>query len=284
MTTRANALNELGIIEFLGGDQAKALQFIQEGIALQRNYGDDWSLANSLRALTDLYLSGEKYEQAYAHLSEMLTLLRRLGEPHSTADCLCMVGLCHYFAFGQYDKALQYLDEGLTVMRSLGDRWGVPNTLRLMSVVTLANHNPSHALELLEESIALFRETGERFGLAQALLDLGKTTFTLGDYAAAKRAAREALQLFDSTQTTMGMLYALGQIVKIRAQEGLIASAVELLMHIQSHPTTPQPMRDQLLNWRTGMALQLTPEQIATVQARVNAMSFAMVVAEILRA
>ena len=82
------SLNNLGISLLLQGRAAEARQQLEEAIALQRQIGDRWSLANALNNLGNVARQQQQLGQARKLYTESLLINKELGDKWSIAYLL----------------------------------------------------------------------------------------------------------------------------------------------------------------------------------------------------
>jgi len=81
----ANSLNNLGLVLRDQGDVTGARTFLEESLTINRELGDRWSIANSLSSLGDVTLSQKDYDAALAFLEESLSINQELSDRRAMA-------------------------------------------------------------------------------------------------------------------------------------------------------------------------------------------------------
>jgi predicted ATPase/class 3 adenylate cyclase len=153
---RARALFAGGTLALWQGDEAAAVPWLEQAIAMGREAGD--------------------------RLTEA-----RLG--------ILGLGLLATFQRDWKRAAARY-EEGLALMREVGDQWGVAVALNNLGDLAVRQGDVERAVAMFTEALALFRQLGERQGIALCLINLGWVARLRGEVAQAEGLQREGLALF----------------------------------------------------------------------------------------
>jgi tetratricopeptide (TPR) repeat protein len=271
----------LGIEDYTLGKYPQAHESTRESLALYRALDDQWGIALCLNILSQIYVEEGKIQEAYKVSSEGLAIWRAVGDSRGTAACLRELGESAY-KLGRHEEAQRLLEESLAINRVLNYRWGIAATLCILGESALVLEEIARAERLICESIALFREIGDRLNIALVLNYLGVVRHRQAMYPEAQACFQEAFQLSTEMQALSVALEALVGIAGVRAQEGSIEPALELLMHVVNHPAGNQRTKDRAEELRAGLEAQLPPQQIQAAHARAQAQTLEAVAAEIL--
>jgi predicted ATPase/transcriptional regulator with XRE-family HTH domain/Tfp pilus assembly protein PilF len=263
----------LGIVAYRMGDYAKAQWLLDKSLALARSLDHHWSIALSLCYQGLVAHARGDYQEARRLLCEALALNRAGGEARATALALSYLGVVE-LALGEPAQAQALLHESLAISSASGDRWGMATTLNHLGLVARAASDADQARSRFEESLALFRALGDYWGIGQALTNLGDETLADGDHTGARRHFLEAVRTAVAAQTTPVALDALAGLARALAAAGEAAGALELLAHVQQHPSSRQAARERARLLARELESVLPPEQGAAVQASALTLRF----------
>jgi tetratricopeptide (TPR) repeat protein len=123
MQLKADMLRGAGALAQAQGDFGRASELLGEGLALQRNMGNNLGIARSLNNLALVSMDQGHFTQAAELLEESLAL-RKLLEDHSgIAAALSNLGLVEMYR-SDFGRAVQLFEESLAIRRQSGDRVG----------------------------------------------------------------------------------------------------------------------------------------------------------------
>jgi tetratricopeptide (TPR) repeat protein len=191
---RAQALHGAGGLAQDNGDVARAVDLLQEALALRRRIGDkrgvaatSGNLSNAVRLLGDL-------DRARALHEECLALYQELGDPRGVSVALTALGALARDQ-GDFAQALTYYEEGLAFSRQAGDPGGT--IVALVNVGRTAHllGDVARAVELVTESLDLARRLGAKRFVATALGDLAVCAYARSDLPRARDFFAEALTI-----------------------------------------------------------------------------------------
>jgi predicted ATPase len=193
---RAKALHGAGILAHAQGDDACAMHYFTESLALFRTQGDNHGIAMSLAGLGWIAHARGDFEQAIALHEESLALHRLLEDQKGIAVALNCLG---EVARSQADdqRATTYYTESLALFRVLGDTRGTAVVLQNLAQMALQHADIELARARFTDSLVLFHELGSKKGIAECLIGLGQVAGAQGQLEQAVRlwGAMEAFYL-----------------------------------------------------------------------------------------
>jgi predicted ATPase/DNA-binding CsgD family transcriptional regulator len=193
---RAKALRGLGYILFFQRDYARAIDALEEAIALYKELGDPSGTAYALANLGYAVVHGAHRERVAAFVKDGETLMQE-GDLEVHPRAFLRIILAHAaMEEDDLDWAVAQLEEGLVLFRELGDLRNTSMSLFLLGMIELKRGDLDRGAPLLEEGALIARELRGRLGGAYYGLGLGKVAALRGRHVRAARlwGAAEALR------------------------------------------------------------------------------------------
>jgi predicted ATPase/DNA-binding SARP family transcriptional activator len=227
-TVRAKTLNGLGSILHFLRESARARACYEESLLLQRQLGNQRSVAASLINLGALSCDQGDYAGAQNFLTEGLALSRALGDQFMIGYALNHLGRAA-FDQGDFETARTHYAEGLPLLREAGNKPGVAWLLNNLGAIASSRGDHRAAHPYFEESLQMHREAGNKLGMALALDNLGMGALARGDLGAAQKFHHESLNLFRELGDKQGMVYGLEGFASFALAQTNVESAARLL-------------------------------------------------------
>jgi len=188
------ALWKMGGVEIESDNPQGSLDYLNRGLTLSVELGNDEKKALILQAIGVAYELMNKPEEALRSFQESLAIQRRLGQKRGVAASLNGMAQV-YSLLGKPDAALASFNETLKVEREMGAKKDAGNTL-----IDLANFyedrgQHDQALKMYKESLEIQRDAGDETYQALCLNNIGNCHFSKGDYEDALTYYQQALQL-----------------------------------------------------------------------------------------
>ena len=224
---RARVSHFLGALATAQGDYPAAEHFLEQGLSLYEELGDQWGIAASLNALAISARDRGDYSSAQSNFERSLACWRMLRDRLAIARCL------HNLANvvkvrGDYSRAGWALREATDIFEALGDRSGAAWSINQQGDIAREQGEIAAARELYQRALSAFRETGDRWGSARSLTDLGSIDCENGDPLAAHAEYCEALEIFESLGHRRGIARALEGCACLAVAQGHAARALKL--------------------------------------------------------
>ena len=182
-----------------------------------------------------------------------------------------------------YDEAREALEESILLNTSIGDRWNLGFAYRGLGLIAQAQGEHVPAQDLFRKSLDMFTEIGARQDSARVLVEMSHSVFAQGNDVEAERGWREALHVTMETQGDFVALEALVGIATLKAKQGNIEQALELLLIVLSHPASLPETKNRADRFRAELEAHIPPTQIEAIQARAREKSFEAVVEDLLK-
>jgi predicted ATPase/DNA-binding winged helix-turn-helix (wHTH) protein len=289
---RARVAHFLGALATAQGDYPAAEHFLQLGLSLYEELGDESGIAASLNALAVSARDRGDYSSAQSNFERSLACWRMLSDRLAIARCL------HNLANvvkvrGDYARARWALREATDIFEELGDRSGAAWSINQQGDIAREQGDAAAARGLYQRALSAFREAEDPWGSARSLTDLAYIDSEQGDHLAAHAACREALETFAELGQRRGMARALEASACLALAQGhaeralkLLAAAAHLRQLISAplHPAEQSKLDQRLLPawkslseaegkhaWAEGSAMSLEKAIQYSLQERESA-------------
>src|ERR1035437_1676184 len=128
LTTKANALNNMGFVYKEQGNITKALEWYHESLKIREDIGDKRGIANSLSNIGRIYHNRGDIPKALDCYNKSLKTQNEIGDKQGIAVSLTNIGFI-YFNQGDIQKALEWYHKSLKISEEIGDKEGVAISL-----------------------------------------------------------------------------------------------------------------------------------------------------------
>jgi predicted ATPase/class 3 adenylate cyclase len=178
-TVWAEALFAAGTLAAVQGDRGRAIQLLEESLALRRALKDTHNLTSTLNNLGFAAYENGDLARAISCLEESVAIDLKIGKPMERSAALANLGEIAYYQ-GDLERAVTRLEEALAVARQADDALGIANILCNLGRVAHRQGDLARATELLREGLKLRQQLSDRRGIAESLEYLASATATRG--------------------------------------------------------------------------------------------------------
>jgi tetratricopeptide (TPR) repeat protein len=277
----SNAIVFLGTVTSVMGDFEEGNRLLQQGLTMKQKLDDRWGSAFCFRQIAlSAYYRGD-YTNAQQALQRSLEISQKIGNTWSIAASLSQLGQVVYYQ-GNYGRAEEYLSDSLELSRGLEDRYSIATALDGLGQVKTAQGQYDEAQSSLQESIALFKEIGEHGSLAQTLTHMGFALLRAGDKVAARTYFWDALSIAREMQTLPVLLEALVGEAEIQVLEGVIESALEILMAVGQNSSSSLATKTRAEQLRSDLISRLPAQRVKAIKAKIHHKTIDTLVQDIL--
>jgi predicted ATPase len=224
---RARIAQFIGALATTQGDYPAARDFLERGLSLYEELGDESGIAASLNALGVTARDRGDYSTAQSCLERSLACWRLLSDRMAIARCLHNLANVVRLR-GDYSRARWALREAAEVFEELGDRTGAAWSINQQGDVARAMGDMTGACNLYQRALATFREAGDLWGAGRSLTDLAYIVCAQGDHSAGDAACREALRIFAGLGHRRGIARALESSACLAVAQGHAERALKL--------------------------------------------------------
>jgi len=139
-------LNNIGGIYMNQRNYSKALEYYIRSLELNRQTGDQGSVALALSKIGGLYREQEDYPNSLDYYSQSLAIYEHIDHQIGIAETYSNIGVL-YQNQREYSKALDYHKKSLTLFEQLGDKNGIALSVNNIGDVYLRQGDYGKALE-----------------------------------------------------------------------------------------------------------------------------------------
>ena len=133
-----------------------ARSLLEEALEIDREAGDSWEGAQSLRTLGDVAECQELYDQAVRYYKESLALYRQMGDRLRMAALLRYVGSATSH-LGDHTEAMHLFRKSLDLYQQLGHEHGMLLCIAMMAAALSSDAGPFEATVILSAASTLLQ-------------------------------------------------------------------------------------------------------------------------------
>jgi len=245
--TKAQVLNNIGVVYVNAGNYAEALKSYQEAWNIATTvgncyskepgakicyYGDEAAILNNLGAA---YFNLGQYQKAL-ELAERATTIYRQFNPEEQQEPSANNIKLLYSALGENAQNLGYFKIGFNSRANVGDAYGKElfkkgdRALNLNNIAKiyegLEKYEP--ALKLYQQALKIYQESNYKIGQAATIANISQIYFRLGNQAQAKSFSQQALKIYQEVGDRAGEGTALNNLGRSADQQGNYEEAMQL--------------------------------------------------------
>jgi len=205
------------------GETDRAVEILESALALCRETGDRWALADVLSTFGSV-LSRDHVDRAEEVQSESLQLYRELGDRLQAAGCLYLLG--NNVLIKRPEDAASWLSEGLELFREVGSRSGEGHALLWLGAAQRSLEDPA-ALQTLRSSLVVLGDVGDQHCGANAERELALLELS-SDPVGAKTRLDRSLTMSQAVVDRANMALVMEALGKIAVRADDMERAVTL--------------------------------------------------------
>lgn len=204
---------KMGGVEIMSDNPQGSLDYLNRGLTLSIQLGNDEKRAVILQAMGIAYRLMNKPEEALRNYQQALAIERQINFKRGVAASLHEMALV-YSLLGKQDAALASFNEAIQIRKEIGAKKEAGDTL--IDLGNFYENRGQHdlALKMFMESLQVQRDAGDRSYEALCLNNIGTVYLTIGQYDNALTYFQQALQLREKLNVageTVETVYNLGQ-------------------------------------------------------------------------
>jgi tetratricopeptide (TPR) repeat protein len=218
--------SNLGVAYVNLGDIGKAITFYEEALVMSRKVFNRRDESLTLTNLAIAYSELGEIKKAIDLHKQSLALAREIGDRRGEGQALGNLGLA-YAALGDARRAIEFHTEALVISRELGHRRGEGYGIGNLGLAYADIGEARKAIECYEQQLIITREISDRRGESIALGGLGNVYLDLGETGKAIEYYKQYLAIAHEIGYRRGEGCALGNLGNAYAQLGETRKAIE---------------------------------------------------------
>lgn len=219
LASRAWGIASQGWMARLQGKGDAGLAWMEQGLSLARQAGDQEVLALIARDLGIVAFHRRDYAAARAYFEEGEALFQQIGHRQSRVGCLNLLGQT-LWRLGDLEAGKAMLEANLGLAQEIGDLTQVVQALDLLGDLALEQGDMPLAKTFFTRRLVVCRELRDKDMLINALNALGNAAFSSKDYAEARRHYTEGVLVARETTSYGQEMMCLTQLAKVAYAEG----------------------------------------------------------------
>jgi len=227
----ANALDVMGRVHNELGDKKKALEFLDQALALHKSIGNKVGELTSLMNISMSYQYIGDYKKSLAISEQAGALARQLGDDAREGSIFNNLCVLHE-DIGDFKRALDYCNRALEVRHNFNFALGEAITLGNLGGVTADLGDYQQAIEFYQRSEAKYRSLENRSGQGITLNNIGWVYATLGDYDKAIEFYGKSAEIFTAIDDQYRAANALGNQGATYARLGQYQKSLDIQLKV----------------------------------------------------
>jgi tetratricopeptide (TPR) repeat protein len=228
-----NALAQLGLSSWHGGDYAAATELLGQSLSLIRQAGDVRRELEILNNLGIVAKAKSNFSEAVSYYERAQKIAHKIGDRSGEATLLTNMGSAS-LAEGDFVLAGSYSEQAAAVAVEVNEPTlqGIALTNQAEAYRELGQY--SLANSIAAQALMLVRASGYRRGEAIVLDNIGLIECSLGNYAQALERTQAALEMAREIGSRYTEAYALLHLGMIYTETAQFEAAEQALIHAQS--------------------------------------------------
>ncbi|WP_420318244.1 tetratricopeptide repeat protein [Ekhidna sp.] len=239
------ALNNIGIVKRIRGDFAGALSSYEQSLNVKDKLGDIEGKGGTYNNMGMVYQDLGSYTKALECYFKSIEIKEQIGDEDAFASTYSNIGDM-YKESGKYDLAMDYYKRALDIHVKYNETLGVGAASRKIGTVYFLLEEKDEALAYFDKGLSISNTLGNRILKANLKNDIGKVYFSEGLYDEALAHFSEAYHLFDEIGYNVGIIENLISVANYYLQFGQFKEAVD-------HAKEALEV-SQILEFRKGMS------------------------------
>ncbi|MGH3712396.1 MAG: tetratricopeptide repeat protein [Micromonosporaceae bacterium] len=190
----AQFLSDLGVTAWSSGQGDRAVQLLQDSVAIRRELGDRHGEAAGLKNLATAYTERGQYVEALECAERAVSLWRMTGDRYGEAVILLTMGQVKR-RMGELDTAAELLSQYLTIFQKTDHRRAQASALDDLGSTALDRGDVVTAVDCYQRALTLNRDLQADAGVAWNLVGLGEAHRRSGEPRRAVEMCEEALTI-----------------------------------------------------------------------------------------
>jgi tetratricopeptide (TPR) repeat protein len=176
---RVDALQAVGLIAWVQGDQSAAARYTDDGLALSREIGDTMEEALCLQQLGQIAIQTDDFDAARSYVRDALVIAKKHRYVQIEAVCEWRLGFVALFT-QDLDGAIAHYTRSVELATRIGDGELVATSHGMLGDIALRQNRLDEAKSHLRRSLDFYRTEGSSRSVAKLLEDLADVSLSEG--------------------------------------------------------------------------------------------------------
>ena len=253
---RAAILQAIGIAYLRLGNREEALGNIQKSLEIKQRLGDKRGIAASFNAMGEIHANMGKRREALKDYLDALSLRRDIGDNKGIGDTLIDLGTFYNYG-GQYDEALGNFKESLKIQRELGSESNEGLCLNNIGTIYLSKGDFENALTYFQQALQLREKSMKPSDIAETSYNLAETAESLGQYDNAIKSYERSLDLYRNAGDKRNSAIASYGMGKLFESQGRFGAALKAIQEAVDTFTALQDRTSWMADVSSGYGMAL---------------------------
>lgn len=192
---RIKAFNNLGLTSWVLGDNARAIEYFNQGIKISEAAGDKRNLGIACNNLGVVYQHQGEYGRANELFFKHMTNSQSMGNMRSTGIAVSNLAEVAFWQ-GNYEKSEKYYDEFFKIFREVGSKIDLGMAYGYLALIARDRGDQNRAREYMTKCVELNRTSGNRLEYACALCFQGWLSLDENDLTGSETSLADSERIF----------------------------------------------------------------------------------------
>lgn len=203
-----SALNNIGNVYMVKGDQDMALKSFEEALAIQSKLPPDplvkKGIAASYSNMGAVYASTGDYAKALKNYNTALNLRTEINDQQGIAISYTNIALIHYNE-GNYPEALKCNFIALKIEKEMDDKLAIARSYNNIGSIYVQQANYAEAIKNFSSALEMQKLLGDKQGTGRSYNNLGTVYYLHKDYENALQSFNEGLKIKEEIGDKFGI-------------------------------------------------------------------------------
>ncbi len=191
---KSAALNLLGIIFMIKGNDPEALQYLFAALKIREENGDELGMSYTENNLGIIYLNQHSYQEALDHYTKALNIRLKYNDKSGAVASYNNIGVANDL-MNNYQQALKYYSESFKLAVEINDSSGIASSYTNIGSIQFKLGNYEEALKGHMAALHIYEIIGEKPSIALVKDNMGAAYIRINKFDLARKYLQESLAL-----------------------------------------------------------------------------------------
>ncbi|MCK5127490.1 MAG: tetratricopeptide repeat protein [candidate division Zixibacteria bacterium] len=222
----------MAMIQKNAGQLSEAEGTLLETIELFENSPDHEIVADSYKALGDIYKETSEHNSGIRVLHQAQKIYENLGNSLGLSQTLNNLGNIYWVA-GQMEKSLEHYEMALEIQRELKSEKEIASSLSNIGSLHAIQGKYKEAVKYLVDSLEIKKRLDDKGEIARTWNNLGVTYLLVGNVKKAINAFERSLEMNTAIGNKVEQLLNYENLAEVSIQAGHLKTALDYLKHCE---------------------------------------------------